>query len=99
MSGICQRPAIERPPDGHDPGSVANVSGGRRMATTRLLLTLAVAGALSCGAALRTAPAGAETAAVQPSYAGDCSALPDGSVCLEFVDDYLWAVEDAIIGW
>ena len=69
------------------------------MAMTRLLLGLAVAGALFGGAALRSASAGAETSAVQPSFAGDCSALPAGSVCLEFVDGYVWAVEDTITGW
>ena len=68
------------------------------MAITRFLLSLAVAGALFGGAALR-ALAGAETTAVQPSFAGDCMVLPAGSVCLEFVDGYVWAVEDTITGW
>ena len=71
----------------------------RQTMNARFLLGLLAAGALFAGAALGMVPARAETAAVQPRYAGDCGALPAGSVCLEFVDGYVWAVEDTVVGW
>ena len=69
------------------------------MAIARLMLGLALTGALFGGAALGTAPARAQSPAVQPSYEGDCDGLPAGAVCLEFADGYVWAVEDTVTGW
>jgi len=78
---------------------VGGETGWRRRGVVRLLLGVAVAGVLFSGAVLQTAPTRAETATVQPTYTGDCGLLPTGWLCLEFVDGYLWAVEDAITGW
>jgi hypothetical protein len=34
----------------------------------------------------------------QPSYSGDCTNRPPGSVCVKYSDDYIWLVYDSISG-
>ncbi|BBO88812.1 hypothetical protein [Desulfosarcina ovata] len=35
----------------------------------------------------------------QPSYSGDCSERPPGSVCIGYSDNYTWLIYDSITGW
>ncbi len=67
------------------------------MSLRRVMLVLGVIGALVGSVALHQ-PAAAEGAIIQPSYAGGCAEPPAGAVCLEFVDGYIWLVEDTITG-
>ena len=34
-----------------------------------------------------------------PSYGGDCGSRPPGTVCVGYVDGYIWLVTDSIAGW
>jgi hypothetical protein len=34
----------------------------------------------------------------QPSYAGDCTTRPPGTVCVRFSDDYVWLIDDSVAG-
>jgi len=33
------------------------------------------------------------------SYGGDCKNRPEGMVCIEYDDGYIWLVQDSISGW
>ncbi len=35
----------------------------------------------------------------QESYTGDCRSRPAGTVCIAYSDDYVWLVQDSILGW
>lgn len=62
----------------------------------RWMLAIGITAAVLAGAALAPFSAEAETPASQPSYTGNCGALPAGSSCLEFEDGFVWLVQDTI---
>jgi hypothetical protein len=62
----------------------------------RWTLAIGVAAAMLAGAALGPLSVSAETPSSQPSYTGNCRALPSGSTCLEFEDGFIWLVQDTI---
>jgi hypothetical protein len=35
----------------------------------------------------------------QDSYMGDCNATPPGTVCVQYSDNYIWLIQDSIVGF